>query len=255
MSNILKTAQEANNLEILRELLRSKGCNVCDNADMSDITCVINDQLSCPGDPVVNAILCPGPGVKITPFDRKGYKISASDEALLSGDIADHLPQGTTVHKALYDIIHNQIPDAIRQAASAPAIVDVEVFRAPLSGKDYYSNKAFGDNGQGSKSGLCPGAWYLRIYTFSQIEPLYTDLSPMTEYLKANMLKRTQALIDRAMTCHLQKYHSVDDGGAEDNPCPPPSNPDCACGGGCGCNPDDIVNIEDYINQNDPGNG
>ena len=255
MSNILKTAQEANNLEILRELLRSKGCNVCDNADMSDITSVINDQLSCPGDPVVNAILCPGPGVKITPFERKGYKISASDEALLSGDIADHLPQGTTVHKALFDIINNQIPNAIRQAACAPAIGDVEVFRAPVDGKDYYSNKAFGDNGQGSKSGLCPGAWYLRIYLFSQVEPLYVDLSPMTEYLRVNILKQTQNMIAKTMTCHLQKYHSVGGGGAEDNPCPPPSNPDCACEGGCGCNPDDIVNIEDYINQNDPGNG
>ena len=255
MSNILKTAQEANNLEILRELLRSKGCNVCDNADLSDITGIINDQLSCPSDPVVNAILCPGPGVKITPFDRKGYKISASDEALLSGDIADHLPQGTTVHKALFDIINNQIPNAIRQAACAPAIGDVEVFRAPVDGTDYYSNKAFGHNGQGRKSGLRPGAWYLRIYLFSQVEPLYVDLSPMTEYLRVNILKQTQNMIAKTMTCHLQKYHSVGGGGAEDNPCPPPSNPDCAWEEGCGCNYDDIVNIDDYINQNDPGNG
>lgn len=283
MSNILKSAQNSNYLETLRDLLICKGCNVDENADMDDIADIIDGQMCHCGDPVVNAILVGGPGIKVTPFDRKGYKISASDEALLSGDISNDLPQGTTIHKALFDIVNKQIPRAMRRAAGAPAIVGAEVFRAEPDGCDYYDNKAFPRHGQGRKSGLRPYAWYLKIYLFSQAEPLYVELSALVEGIRIEFLKQarqqTQRMIEQAMFDHMRRYHSAFDG---ECPCGCPYEPDpepepepepdpdpdpipgCGCSDDCGCDCGDdcgnMTNIDDYLNNyfnqngNDNGN-
>ena len=261
MSNILNSVQNSNYLETLRDLLINKGCNVCDNPDMDDITDIIDDQMCHCSDPVVNAILCSGPGIKITPFDRKGYKIAANDEALLSSDISERLPQGTTIHKALFDIVNKQIPHAMRKAATAPAIVGAELFRVAADGIDYYDNKAFGCKGQGRKTGLRPHTWYLKIYLFSQAEPLYVDFSNMIESLRAEFLKearnQTAKMIEHAMFDHLRRYHSSFDG--DDCPCnpeptPDPDDPDddCNCGDDCDCGDScgNIIDLDDYIDQN-----
>ena len=246
MSNILDTVRDSSYMQTLKDILINKGCPLCGNEDLSDICDIIEDQMSCTCDPVVNAILAQGPGIKITPFDRKGYKISATDEALLSSDISERLPQGMTVHKALFDIVNKQIPCAMRRAAAAPAIVDIEIFRAEADGIDYYDNKAFPRKGQGRRAGLHPYNWYMRIYLFAQAEPMYIDLGMLVETIKSEAIarakKNTMRMIDQAMTDHLRRYHNVfdDDSG-------------CGCGG-CGCG-DDPINPEDPTDPDDPGTG
>ena len=272
MSNILRSAQNSNYLNTLRDILICKGCSVDENADIDDIVDVIDDQMSCGCPPVVNAVLVPGTGIKITPYDRKGYKIAANDEAVLTSDISDRLPQGTTIHKALFDIVNKQIPHAMRRAASAPAIVGAEVFRAEPDGIDYYDNKAFSRHGQGRKSGLRPYAWYLKIYLFSQAEPMYVELSAMVESLRTEFLKQarqqTQDMIEHAMFDHMRRYHSAfdDDGccpGCPLNPDPEPDPepdpdpiPGCGCNDDCDCGDDcgNMIDFDDYFNQYDNDN-
>ena len=213
MSDILNTVRNSQYTDTLRDILISKGCPICDGATMDDIADAINDNMVCESDPVVNAILVSGPGIKISPYERRGYTISATDEALISADISDRLPQGTSIHKALFDIVNKQIPCAMRRAAAAPSIVNIEVFRVAADGIDYYDNKAFPRRGQGRKSGLHPHSWYLKVYLFSQAEPLYVDLSDMVESIRKEILHKARheyrEAIRNAMNEHLMQVHGV----------------------------------------------
>lgn len=198
MANILEQAIAKRELNNIRTALKSAGVDITDIKSLSDAAKAIEEQLVTGPNAVVNATLSGGPGIKILPIDKKGYRISATSDATISADLTRDLPSGTPVHKVLWAILHKIIPDSMNQAARAQSIVDIDFFRAPYDGKDYYVNRSF-QKGDGIKSGLRPETWYLRIFTTAQKEPLYVDAGPMLEAvcseLEGRLYKRTDELV------------------------------------------------------------
>lgn len=243
MSNILEYATSAKALQDIKSALREIGCDTGDVDDITDVAKVIRNQAVSGPQAVINASLASGPGIKITPIDRKGYRISANSGAELKEDINSDLPKGTTIHKALFDIVNRQIPEATIKASQSPAIVGVEVFKAPYDGVDYYDNHAFGRKGQGRKSGLHPDDWYVKIYLYAQVEPLYVSLGPAMEEMKREILSECKHMVDdisrevmdKALAKHIRDFHDsilgpVPHPHHPHKPCPPkPSFNDYDC--------------------------
>ena len=199
--NLLDHARENRDMLNLKQAFKSIGCD-CDFDDINGAAEAIRKLSTVPT--VVNATLMPGPGIKITPIERKGYKISATDEARLTVDINEKYCRGTSVHNVLNGIVRHDIPKAIRMAIRAPRVADIEVFKVYDDGIDYYNNPYFGPKGQGRKTGLQPCAWYIKIYTTSQVEPLYVCLSPMVEDLRRSILIETRREADKAIAAAIE---------------------------------------------------
>lgn len=194
--NLLDHARENRDLLELKQAFRSIGCD-CDFDDINGAAEAVRKLSTVPT--VVNATLIPGPGVKVTPIERKGYKLSATDEAQLSSDINKKYRKGVAVGDVLRGILTHDLPKAMNMAIRAPRVSDIEVFKVYDDGIDYYNNPYFGRRGQGRKTGLQPCAWYIKIYTTSQVEPLYVCLSPMVEDLRRSILMETRREADKAI--------------------------------------------------------
>lgn len=238
MPNILEHAQSSRALRDIKCALRDVGCNSCEVEDLYDVASAIKKHLSANPPAVVNASLTAGPGIKVTPVDRRGYKISANDEALLSADVCDTLPKGTSVNKALHTIVNRMIPAVYKKAVRTPHVYDIEVFKAPYDGLDFYTNKAFGRNGR--KSGLIPDSWYVKIITTSALEPIYINLGPAMEDMKREILCECQHMVAGMIADALTEYDHTRNIKKPDTPTPKPSTPliplvpseptDCGCG-------------------------
>ena len=200
--NLLDHARENRDMQVLKNAFQSIGCD-CDFNDIAGAAEAIRKLSTVPT--VVNATLMPGPGVKVTPIERKGYKLSANDEAQLTADISEKFRKGTSIHNVLKGIVHHEIPKAMRQAIRAPRVSDITVFKVYDDGIDYYDNPYFGPKGQGRKSGLQPCAWYVKLYTTAQVEPLYVCLSPMVEDLRREILLETRREADKAIEAAIHK--------------------------------------------------
>ena len=213
MSNLLDTVTQNRNIADIRSALREIGVDVSTMDDLSDVADVIRKQCVTGPNAVVNAKLASGPGIKISPLDRKGYKISANSDACIVGDLADDLPAGTSVQKVLFNIINKYIPQIAREAAATPSILGVELLKAPYDGVDYYSHPMH--NKEGRKSGLHPEEWYIKIYLASQGEPLYVPMGAFVADLKRDILAETHHMVDgmirEAIRRHLHDApHPVD---------------------------------------------
>ncbi len=212
---LLEHARQNRAFADCKSALREVGCDVCDVDDMDDVAKKIRNELCAGPQAVINAVLASGPGIKVTPIDRKGYKISANDGAIITRDLGKEFPAGTTIAKVLYAILNDVIPTATKEASAAPAIVDLEFIRAPYDGIDYYDNKAFGREGSGQKNGLHPGEWYLKVTTFAQREPIYASLGAFIADIKDCFMKDVRHMvghmIDSAMQNHKESsYHHSD---------------------------------------------
>lgn len=216
MSNILEHARASRAFEDCKSALREVGCDVCDVDNIDDVATTIRKQCVTGPNAVINASLMSGPGIKIVPVDRKGYKISANDEAVLTSDINDDMTKGMSIHKSLWIIANQLLPKAFKQAAAAPAIVDIELVKSSYDGIDYYDNKAFGREGSGTKTGLHPNEWYLKVTTFSQREPLYMCCSPLIADIRKSFLHEARhmcgCMINEAIKKHEHSaYHQIQD--------------------------------------------
>lgn len=210
MSNILEQTRSSRQMDELKAALAGIGVDVeCIN-NTADVAAAIRENCV-PAGTVLNASLAAGPGVKIAPIDRKGYKISANSDAVLTQDLTNDLTKGTAIQKALYRIVHHMIPEAIHTAVCTPYIVGIEVFKSENDGVDFYDNRAFGKKGTGRKSGLHPYEWYLKIYTTASVEPLYVGLGNMLQDVKRDFLCDAAHQADHQFSVlmqeHLQKYH------------------------------------------------
>lgn len=192
--NLLDHARENRDMLTLKSAFQSIGCN-CDFDDIEGAAEVIKNLSTVPT--VFNATLMSGPGIKVTPIERKGYKVSANDEAPLYADINGKYRRGTSIHNVLSGIVNRDIPEAIKTAVRAPRVSDIEVFRVYEDGIDYYNNPYFGSKGQGRKGGLQPCAWYIKIYTISQIEPLYVCLAAIVEGLRVQIIEDVRRMVDK----------------------------------------------------------
>lgn len=201
--NLLDHARENRDVAALKQAFLSIGCD-CNFDDIDGAAEAIRKLSTVPT--VVNATLMAGPGIKVTPIERKGYKLSANDEATLTSHINNKYRKGTSIHNVLDGIVNHDIPKAMRQAVRAPRVSDIEVFKVYDDGIDYYNNPYFGQNGQGRKSGLQPCAWYVKIYTISQVEPLYVCLAPMVEDLRRDLLIETRREADKAVAAAMEKF-------------------------------------------------
>lgn len=216
MSNILEAVTAQRNAADVKSALREIGCDVSGMDDLSDVAKIIREQCVTGPNAVINAKLMSGPGVKITPIDRKGYKISANSDAVLVGDLTDNLPAGTSMHKVLFQIINKMIPDAVRQAAGTPSILSMEIFKAPYDGVDFYDNRAFGAQGQGRRAGLHPDEWYLKVYLYAQREPLYVSFGQLMMDFRKQLMNEVHHMVDHmireAIREHLQRspHHVVE---------------------------------------------
>lgn len=184
--NLLDHARENRDMITLKKAFQSIGCD-CDFDDINGAAEAIKNLSTVPT--VFNATLLPGPGVKVTPIERKGYKISANSEAQLFADINEKYRRGTSIHNVLAGILTHDLPKAVKVAIGAPRVSDIEVFKVYDDGIDYYNNAYFGRKGQGRKTGLQPCTWYVKIYTTSQVEPLYVSLSPIVTDLYNNLMQ------------------------------------------------------------------
>lgn len=200
--NLLDHVRENRDISTLKDAFESIGCN-CDFNDINGAADAIRRLSTVPT--VVNATLMPGPGVKVTPIERKGYKLSANSEALLVADINEKYRKGASIHNVLKGIVHHDIPKAMKHAIRAPRVSDITVFKVYDDGIDYYDNPYFGPKGQGRKSGLQPCTWYIKIYTVSQVEPLYIGLSPLVEDLRRELLRETRREADKAIEAAIHK--------------------------------------------------
>ena len=194
MSNILQYASANKALSDIKRSLESVGCDICDVESLTDVSKAIRDQLVTGPNAVINASLVSGPGIKISPIDRKGYKISADDTAVLSQDISSSLPKGMSIHKAMFDIVNKIIPAAALEAAYAPSVLDVSFVKVPYDGCDYYPLQ--GQHGNGRKAGLRPNTWYVRITLNSQSEPMYVDMGNVIAEMRDELLCEALHMVD-----------------------------------------------------------
>lgn len=203
MSNILQYASANKALGDIKRSLESVGCDICDVESLTDVSKAIRDQLVTGPNAVINASLVSGPGIKISPIDRKGYKISANDTAVLSQDISSSLPKGMSIHKAMFDIVNKIIPAAALEAAYAPSVLDVSFVKVPYDGCDYYPLQ--GQHGNGRKAGLRPNTWYVRITLNSQSEPMYVDMGNVIAEMRNELLCEALHMVDARITKALGK--------------------------------------------------
>lgn len=203
MSNILQYASANKALNDIKQSLVNVGCDICRVESLTDVPKVIDEQLVSGPNAVVNASLVSGPGIKVSPIDRKGYKISADDTALLSQDLSNDLPKGMSIHKALFDIVHKLIPNAINTAVSAPSVLDISFIKVPYDGCDYYPLQD--KHGNGRKSGLRPNTWYMRLVLTSQAEPMYVDMGNIIAEIRQEILCDTIRLIDQRVDDAINK--------------------------------------------------
>lgn len=194
MSNILQYASANKALGDIKKSLESVGCDICDVESLTDVSKAIRDQLVTGPNAVINASLVSGPGIKISPIDRKGYKISADDTAVLSQDISSSLPKGMSIHKAMFDIVNKIIPAAALEAAYAPSVLDVSFVKVPYDGCDYYPLQS--QHGNGRKAGLRPNTWYVRITLNSQSEPMYVDMGNVIAEMRNELLCEALHMVD-----------------------------------------------------------
>lgn len=194
MSNILQYASANKALSDIKRSLESVGCDICDVESLTDVSKAIRDQLVTGPNAVINASLVSGPGIKISPIDRKGYKISADDTAVLSQDISSSLPKGMSIHKAMFDIVNKIIPAAALEAAYAPSVLDVTFIKVPYDGCDYYPLQS--QHGNGRKAGLRPNTWYVRITLNSQSEPMYVDMGNVIAEMRNELLCEALHMVD-----------------------------------------------------------
>ena len=194
MSNILQYASANKALSDIKRSLESVGCDICDVESLTDVSKAIRDQLVTGPNAVINASLVSGPGIKISPIDRKGYKISADDTAVLSQDISSSLPKGMSIHKAMFDIVNKIIPAAALEAAYAPSVLDVSFVKVPYDGCDYYPLQS--QHGNGRKAGLRPNTWYVRITLNSQSEPMYVDMGNVIAEMRNELLCEALHMVD-----------------------------------------------------------
>jgi len=203
MSNILQYASANKALSDIKRSLESVGCDICDVESLTDVSKAIRDQLVTGPNAVINASLVSGPGIKISPIDRKGYKISADDTAVLSQDISSSLPKGMSIHKAMFDIVNKIIPAAALEAAYAPSVLDVTFVKVPYDGCDYYPLQS--QHGNGRKAGLRPNTWYVRITLNSQSEPMYVDMGNVIAEMRNELLCEALHMVDARIAKALGK--------------------------------------------------
>ena len=203
MSNILQYASANKALSDIKRSLESVGCDICDVESLTDVSKAIRDQLVTGPNAVINASLVSGPGIKISPIDRKGYKISADDTAVLSQDISSSLPKGMSIHKAMFDIVNKIIPAAALEAAYAPSVLDVSFVKVPYDGCDYYPLQS--QHGNGRKAGLRPNTWYVRITLNSQSEPMYVDMGNVIAEMRNELLCEALHMVDARIAKALGK--------------------------------------------------
>lgn len=257
--NLLEHTRSNRVFADLKQSLREIGCDVCDVNELADVPQAIRNQCCTGPNAVVNATIMSGPGIKVTPIERKGYKISANDEAPITSDLTPDYKKGTSIHKVLFSILNHELPKAVREAIRAPRIADMEIFKVHEDGIDYFQNPYFGDKGCGRRTGLHPREWYVKIYTCAQVEPYYLDLAPMVEDLRREILwqarRETDKAIRRALTIYHNKFHRYDVGckpphhGGHHHPCRPcPPHKDPEFGG---FDPDDDFNVDPEMPDND----
>lgn len=226
--NHMQTSRAVNDI---KDALKDIGCDVSSVDGMNDLAEIIRKD--CLAGPVVNAVLEAGPGVRIVPMGKKGYKISATSGATLEADLTDDFLKGTAIQKVLHYILYHAIPCATKAAASAPSVVRMDLIKLSYDGVDYYENPAFGPKGQGRRSGLTPNGWYLRLFTHQMKEPFYTDLSPLisatVDGFKAEVSKLIDRKIDMAMKRHIESLHKPNVG-----PECPHCDQHCGCDHNCG---------------------
>ena len=222
--NHMQTSRAVNDI---KDALKDIGCDVSSVDGMNDLAEIIRKD--CLAGPVVNAVLEAGPGVRIVPMGKKGYKISATSGATLEADLTDDFLKGTAIQKVLHYILYHAIPCATKAAASAPSIVRMDLIKLSYDGVDYYENPAFGPKGQGRRSGLTPNGWYLRLFTHQMKEPFYTDLSPLisatVDGFKVEVSKLIDRKIDMAMKRHIESLHKPNE-----RPEYPGCDHNCGCG-------------------------
>lgn len=187
MGNLLDNVKESRGIVNIKSALNEIGVD-CDCINSLDDVADAIKGCCQDSKPIVNATITSGNGIKVTPIDRKEYKISANSEATLTQDISKHIKKGTSIQKALHEIVHHNIPDAMNKAIQAPVIIGIEVFKAECDGIDYYDNKAFGKEGKGRKTGLRPFNWYMKVYVAGQCEPIYVDLGVFVYGIKNEFL-------------------------------------------------------------------
>ena len=194
--NILEQVRSNRAFDDCKSALREIGCPICDVNDVTDIADTIRKHCCTGPNAVINATLCAGPGIKVTPIERRGYKISADDRAEIHHDIDDDIRKGSSINKALRVVVNEKIPAAIKEAVQSPVISEPELVKVPCDGIDYYNNPFFGREGSGRKTGLHRDAWYIRIYTIAAKEPLYVDMCPMVCDLKQDILAELRRELD-----------------------------------------------------------
>lgn len=133
-----------------------------------DYASIIRKQLTVKGGGLME--LAEGNGIKITQ-DGNIYTISATAEAITTIPLSptypndEDIPAGTSVQDILVKLFDTILP-------SIPSLLKGDIITAASNGTDQYNHPKFGD---GIASGLNPSEKYIRLFVFSQKEPIYIN--------------------------------------------------------------------------------
>lgn len=142
----------------------SKAENPCDYSD------IIREQLVVKGGGSTIGELSEGPGIVISKKDNI-YTIAATGEALTTIPLSptypndEDIPAGTSVQDVLVRLFDVILP-------SIPSLLKGDIITAASNGTDQYNHPKFG---AGIASGLIPDKKHIRLFVFSQKEPIYIN--------------------------------------------------------------------------------
>lgn len=142
----------------------SKAEKPCDYSD------IIREQLVVKGGELPIGELAEGPGIVISKKDNI-YTIAATGEALTTIPLSptypndEDIPAGTPIQDILVRLFDVILP-------SIPSLLKGDIITAASNGTDQYNHPKFGD---GITSGLNPNEKYIRMFIFSQKEPIYIN--------------------------------------------------------------------------------
>lgn len=206
MSSILETLQNQKSMSDIKAALQQIGVDTTSVDSLEDVASVIRQDCTTGPNAVINAKLTSGPGIKIVPQDRKGYKISATSNAALTEDLSDSYLKGDSIQKVLSGILNKDIPAGVELATKTSPIVDAEFIKAPYDGVDYYENTAFGSKGVGRKSGLHPGSWYLKITLRAQREPMYIATDGLVFDIQKSIMGEVHHMVEHMIHHAFAEY-------------------------------------------------
>lgn len=179
MASLLEHVAINKLIDDLGDAITSVGGDVTGADKPCDYVEIIKNQLIAKG-LITGPEITAGIGTTVEKTD-KGYTISANANANLVKDLPkpfdtdmqpgiEDIKEGTSIQDTLKVILSEIIP-------TLPSVIKGDIITSTVDGTDTYSNLAFANSEEGTKTGLESHAKYLRLFLATRLEPIYILLN------------------------------------------------------------------------------